>query len=65
MQELLAFVTIQERVDELKDRIETRRAVGQMLELVKNACEYIYQKTSSGILGRLCIRTDTQDSVLS
>jgi hypothetical protein len=53
--ELDVFLDVQERVEELKERTETKRAVDCMLVLVREICTYINGHTSNGILGRSCV----------
>jgi hypothetical protein len=50
------FLDVQERVEELKERTETKRAVECMLVLVREICTYIDKHTSNGVLGKSCVR---------
>ena len=50
MQEI--FV-LQDRVEAVKQRTETKRAAVHMLEVVARICTYIGENTSDGILGRV------------
>ncbi|KAF7799709.1 hypothetical protein EIP86_010951 [Pleurotus ostreatoroseus] len=47
------FLSIEQHVQELKDRKETRRAVEEMLHLISTISDYIRSQSSSGYIGNL------------
>jgi hypothetical protein len=56
---------VQKRVEELKARTETKRAVKRILELVKEICTYIQKHTSDGILGKSYSRTHLRNMIVT
>lgn len=50
VEQLGPFLLIESRIKELKEREETRRAVGETLHLIIDVSEYISNKTSSGFI---------------
>ena len=49
--QLEPFLLIESRIEELKGREETRRAVEKMLRLIEEISDYIRNKTSPGLIG--------------
>ncbi len=49
--QLMPFLSVEKHIAFLTKRAETRRAVGVMLQLVSDASNYIFEKTSTGVRG--------------
>jgi hypothetical protein len=45
------FFVMQQRVEQLNERAETKRAIERMLELVVQVCNYFCEHTSKGVFG--------------
>lgn len=49
--ELASFLSIEHHIEVLKKRVETRRALNVMLDLISESTDFIREKTATGFIG--------------
>ena len=52
VEQLEPFLLIESRIEGLREREETRRAVKKMLHLIEEVSDYVCNQTSPGLIGK-------------